>query len=495
MDEDADVPAGSTANTKRILHGYANPVGAPLPTVNWWKGKLRPYESALSFAACFCALNGIPAKQHEHFFGYAVGEEWRLDQAGLQRIAALLQEASASVESVFVPTVRLELTAYWAAPSLDGVRYCRHCAQLGYHSYLHEVAWLDRCPFHLTELTWVPNQSEGTSRAKRKLGTLTALLRSHCRGWPLTDDGDAVLQQRMKEGYLPLLQAWTQQAREAGARLSTILHWDASEPGAARTHSAEHLRCIAPMPHALTLLTRHPDPAWDVDIRHFSDDVKAELLRLDSVARLWTIFDFFKRVAAQSRDAPPFIGRLRAAQQALDERHGACRCHWAIERAGWVYHWVKVRPPGSPRWNGKCPYRVAIDALELHWGDPSRVLSRRKTHEDLLGFIESSRVIRDAGLIDFAEGANVSPQGYLYAYPQIWPCCIWRESSPLTSLLHTMAEFEVDAAVDELTVWLDAINEETPPVEREGFEDLVRLREEENGLSVLRWIRTGTPNA
>lgn len=67
--------------------------------------------------------------------------------------------------------------------------------------------------------------------------------------------------------------------------------------------------------------------------------------------------------------------------------------------------------------------------------------------------------MHDAGLVEYTPAANVSPEGYLYTHPQVWPCCEWNTSSPLTELMNTAAEFEIDTAVRKTLKWLVALEQ------------------------------------
>ncbi|UIF88479.1 hypothetical protein [Cupriavidus sp. UYPR2.512] len=59
--------------------------------------------------------------------------------------------------------------------------------------------------------------------------------------------------------------------------------------------------------------------------------------------------------------------------------------------------------------------------------------------------------------------------------------------SPLTGLLDTMIEWEIESAMNALTSWLDAIDRGTHPFARGHPQPSIRLGETEDGLSRVRW--------
>lgn len=152
-------------------------------------------------------------------------------------------------------------------------------------------------------------------------------------------------------------------------------------------------------------------------------------------------------------------------------------------------HWVQVHPYEWPHWNCTCPYDVALQELELNWGRVDRVLSYRKAQQEELRFIQDSREMYDAGFIGYTPTAHVSPEGYL-CYPQaVLPYCEWILNSPLTELFSAMAEFEVEAAFNKLSKWLDDIDDGHMPDSHDAHSDYVRLCETEEGLLLIKWTK------
>lgn len=124
--------------------------------INWWPGALRPFESALSFASRFCELNAISLAQYELFFGIDANSAGKLATHDIQRIASLLDEDEELVQSVFCQPISVSDCVEHRSPQLRNrlgdIQYCPKCIELGYHSYVHEMPWLAKCPFHLVSL-------------------------------------------------------------------------------------------------------------------------------------------------------------------------------------------------------------------------------------------------------------------------------------------------------------------------------------------------------
>jgi hypothetical protein len=470
---------------------------APYPSVNWWPGKLRPFESLMSFAARFCALNGITIWELESFLGHRLDNGSCFTQDDLCRIASLLSENLSLVETVFVQTIQLSDCGQYGLPciehSSEEIHYCQRCAEFGYHSYLHDAPWLARCPFHFTSLKTYSNSDYKDTIFSRKIDSLSRLMMANCRAWPRSDEGDFEIFKFERNVCLQLLSAWTKNVRATAIELSQGQFWDCDEQDRFETKSYKpgigRLRKLEHMPALIEPLFTTVGEAWQLETRRFPLETKFQLHRLRKYARFWRIFNFYKNVAARANNPPPFIAKLRATQMALKERHGKCRCRWGREKAGWWgYHWIKTHPEEWPYLNLKCPYDVALEDLELAWGHPDRVLSSRLAEAERSRFLRECGIMHDAGLIEYTSNANISPEGYLYAVPQVWPCCEWKETSSLTELLNTAAEFEIDSASIEIDKWLDAIDVgSTPPSEWKTITGCVRLCETEEGLLLIKW--------
>lgn len=467
-----------------------------LPEVNWWPGKLRYYESPLSFAANFCSLNCINLKEFQKFFGYNVGQEWRLTREDLWRIAFLLNEDINVVESVFYTSVHLGYRdAYHVRGkkgNSDSVHYCPRCADLGYHSLLHELPWLKRCPFHLRSLDIASCTGVNDTIASRRVNSIKNLMLSRCRTWPRCEQIDPFISNARENVYLRLLSAWTRNSSDAAEEFSRGEFWDSDLYDRIEERTYKHLigrlQKLEPMPELIEPLFVTKGEKCHLETRHFPINVRDEIIRLRPNISFWMIFAFYKDVAIRSDQPPPYIGKLRAVQDQLKRRHGECCCSWRREKAGWDYHWLRTDPGRLSNGRLLCPYEVALEELELKWGNKYDVLSNRKAHEEIYFFFQQSKAMCDADLIEYTPEANVNAEGYLYTYPQVWTCYEWKKTSPLRDLLNATAEFEIDSAQFKINRWLDMIEKNrVHPSTRDEPGKCVRLRETDDGLLLIKW--------
>lgn len=465
---------------------------ASYPSINWWPCNLRPYESVMSFATRFCSFNGITLRQYEEFFGYEIGNERSLSGADISRIASMLNEEVSLVQTVLAPSITFANCGFSnlsrADSYSDAVRYCEKCAALGYHSYLHEAHWLAKCPLHHIDLKSYPSPNRSGPVFKRRIAAFKKLMKSSCKEWPRNvQEGQEI----DIEEKLALVSNWMKRAVSASNRMAQGQFWYSVHGIGNSDLSCEQalgqLRTLEPMAKDIEPLFAPGSENWQVEIRRFSFQVKTELQRVKEYISFELLFDFYKKISAYSMPPPPFITKLRAGQDAIRERHAKCHCAWGRLDAGWHTHWVKADPDGWPHWGCVCPYTVALEELEQNWGRMDIALSKRKLEEERERIIRRSHEAFDAGLIGYAANANVSPKGYLYEYPQVWPCCEWLHQSALSELLNLAAELEIEAAMMGITSWLDNINAGACPDTRDDPPYCIRICETEEGVSLLKW--------
>ncbi|MBV1777455.1 hypothetical protein KSF73_17165 [Burkholderiaceae bacterium DAT-1] len=466
-----------------------------LTEVNWWPGKLRYYESPLSLAASFCALNGISLKEYESYMGYTVGNESLLDRDALYRIASLLNEDITIIESIFISSVQHEDNSINTFPyekrNSDTVRYCPQCAEFGFHSHLHELSWLKLCPLHLRSLKSTYAGNKSSSIASRRVDALTRLMLSHCRSWPRSEQVDSFISHSRENVHLRLLVEWRRNANDEMTKFSRGEIWsgDFYKIFDERTNKDHigRLRKLEPMPELIEPLFVTLGENYKLEMRHFPGNVRDELHRLSPHTPFWMIFNFYKEVSLRSIHPPSYMIKLRAVQSHLRERHGVCRCSWRRERAGWSYHWLRVDPERLRCLQLPCPYDVALEFLEHEWGNSYDILSIRNAEKRNIAFIQQAKEMHDADLIDYTPEANVSPEGYLHIFQQAWRCCEWKKTSVLTDLMNTTAEFEIDSALFKVIQWLDKIEIGAHPSEIYNSNKCVYLKETEQELVLIKW--------
>ncbi|WP_080487071.1 hypothetical protein [Burkholderia ubonensis] len=466
------------------------------PSVNWWPGNLRPYESRLSFLARFSELNGVNVRACLKFFQVDLEENTPLPESQIVRISFILNETLSLVRGVFSPPLNFSDCGSYAPPAAvrdrHFIRYCEKCAHYGYHSYLHDVSWLSQCPFHLTELKSALVEIHAKPIAVQHLEALKYVMRVCCKGWPHGSSGSFP---ELRQAHIESLVDWVTRARSVAASLSQGEIWRSGD-GAylgdlSPAQAIGQLRTLAPMPTNIEPLFREHDCTWRMESRQFARQARLEFERLGehhlSFAR---VFDFYKTLSAHLPNPPSFVVRLRAVQDVLKSRHGSCHCRWGLVYGGWNnWHWILVHPDEWPHEGCTCPFEAARAELELGWGRFEQVSSRRQEDEENFRLFTLSNEMHDAGLISYTKDAAVRPDGFLYIDQDLWSCCEWRQDSSLTDLFEMAAAWEVESAFSAQIAWLDSIERGIRPSERNDPKYCVRLRATEEGLSLVRWTK------
>lgn len=400
-------------------------------SINWWSEALRPYESLYSFAARFCVLNKIDVKPFEAYFDLDVGRHDQLSGSQLDRVASILNAQRTLVATVFgsagstfsaVDTERLV-----RQDKTHSVRYCPRCVELGYHSRLHEVPWLERCLLHLCVLKQETYKGDRSNRtlSMQAFDTVVHLMMSNCKVWPRWNEGDLMIAKFGQSTYLRLLSDWLKNVRNFNERQTSEQVWT-SDSETRREYTFKHfiarLNSLEQMPEPLKLMVPPVETSWRFIIYNYSTEVRKELSRTQQYAPFWMIFSLFKMVCARSGHSHAFMVKLRSAQTKLHEKHGMCQCRWAWHESGWSSHWRQVIPELGPYWSYQCPYEVAREELESGWGNPT--LSLRKAQQVDFSFIEQVNLLREANLITYASDAVLLPNGQLATAPQVWPVSI-----------------------------------------------------------------------
>lgn len=463
------------------------------PSVNWWPNNVRPYESELSFLARFCALNCIPPRT---CFDFLKMESWSYfppSEGDIARVSSLLREDRARLLQLFQHAVDLQECGSYAPPRERekgwSVRYCPACVRHGYHSYLHEVSWLSKCPIHMTDLIRVSAIGSGKMAARRVL-TLKRLMQEHCASWPdYARDGFPT----REPGALQVLASWVRDACEAAQKMKRGERWRSGESThlghLSMAQAIGQLRALAPMPTEIEPLFTECGGTWVAHREHFSSVAKRELERLNARGLSFdSLFRFYKDTGETSDGSPAWY--CKTVQQGIKERHGTCRCQWEHVKGPFSeFYWVKVVAEELGPLSFQCPFEVALTELELDWGRRGRALSARLAQRDMYRFLEKSRAMRDAGVLSYKAGASLSPDGYLYAMQDVWPCCEWDQDSPLLDLFRTAARWEIECAHSAITRWLDNIDQGIEPFRRDDPLYCVRLYDDDDGLSLVRWSK------
>lgn len=465
------------------------------PTVNWWRGNLRMYESRLSLAARFARLNRISVSQCETYFDGVLSEYHMPDPDRLAEVADLLDEDLATLRETFYPSLDLprgpEAPTKRANPD-KAVRYCENCAALGYHSYLHEHMWLSRCPFHAVPLKLAYLRVQTGTNYDRRCQTLGQIMSDACPYWPST--GQHTFEPDNYESFA-WLSNWIARVSKASALFSKRRVWSCAEQIfpkiGADTHMVGRLHALEPIPFTMRSLFDEIQDGWGAHIQRFPLQAKRELSEVSDLD-LNSLFSIYKRIAGYAATPPGFARDTDSCIQELQSRHAACCCEWGREKAGWAYHWVRVHPDDWPRWNMVCPYTVAREQLELATGRRLEVLTRRQREDEEMELIVRSHALLERGLIGMTPGANASPEGRLYSVPQIWPPMEWVGTPWLNAVLDAATQCEVSALYSSLDEWLDDIAHGNSPAQFTAPPLLIWLSETEDGLVLIKWHRKRT---
>lgn len=462
------------------------------PTVNWWKGNLRRYESVTSFVSRFAHMNGITIPQCELYFREELwsGENIGLDE--LERLAELLDEDADTLQETFIHNIRLPHTVGIDVPANRGakyIRYCVDCAGLGYHSYLHEQTWLARCPFHAKPLSIAHYQlSYGTNRV-RGCHALSQVMRAACECWP-NAQRDAFDPESFEK--FVSLRIWISRLLNTPEIIRKPRIWNSVQQpfpeSKEDTHVIARLHALAPMPDDLKILFHYVEEGWGASIRRFPIDAKQAIEKVSDMGIPW-LLSMYKAIAVYSAVEPEFVQTLKGFTHELQEHQSKCRCEWGRERGGYEYHWVFVDPENWPHWHLKCPFAVAHEALELATHQRLEpTLSQRRIRDDAK-FTADFQILLERGLVGLAPNAKASTYGTLDGVQEAWPPVAWIGTPWLNAVLDAAAHYEMLSLYNSLRDWLRDIAEGRPPNDRRELRPPIWLCESEEGLVLIYWHR------
>lgn len=195
---------------------------------NWPRGTLRSFESTASISAKLAIYNHVGVFHYvREVYSRSLPALARLLREPLYRVRDALErpawvsEVDALIDKSLIPReaeMRSRSGFTWRAPH----RYCSDCMSSFYHSWMHDISWLDHCFVHrATPLTRMPffNFLTGESPSVRHLHdawkpALVTYIRT-----PHAFDG-------------PLARLSNRTLRGAGRALGTMFVPDTSKPGA-----------------------------------------------------------------------------------------------------------------------------------------------------------------------------------------------------------------------------------------------------------------------
>jgi len=363
-----------------------------VPRVNWGHGRLRSLESIASFSATFCNLNGICLLELSKFLkGYLDVPQWppsSLDAHALRQLCALLDESEEVVASVISPLAwqnehPILREIQFGVRHDDDLHFCPECVAQGYHSALHEVSWLSRCPIHRASLSRSPVAAAGGNRFHLYCGALTTCLSDAKTGWPQSPTGDDIDWSMRTQPLIDIV-AWTTRSMAELARLGEVI-WVAGQQGVDidRATAVGIMEALAPAPTWFDQVAI-PHQTLQLNVEHFDASaltaVQSTGLAINELCWLYRLTNLtFRR-----REIEP---RLLYLNNWLTKNHRKCKCAWAWSRYS---GWSPLRLGDTPPWGSVCPYDKLSQELRHAWqcdGDtianryrPSRVECVRVEH-------------------------------------------------------------------------------------------------------------------
>jgi hypothetical protein len=461
------------------------------PTVNWWRGNLRPHESKISLIARFSNLNGIKYVACEKFFDSILGAENSLNEAAITKLAGTLGEDLGILKTVLEETVNLGRRHDFCLQPLKRhgeIRYCELCALVGYHSYVHEYRWLALCPIHGTPLKTSSVPISAGTIQYRRCKALTNLMQTACPQWPNAGTQPIVLEDYDDFNWLC---NWAERIAITASQFSKNKIWSNIDrlfpEDEGYGQKLGQLHALDPIPDSRKRLFSEVQLDWEAEIIHFPMEAKKELARVAELG-ISPLVTMFTRIATYSAQPYGFVEKVEVCRQQLSTTHQHSRCEWRRDSPRVNCSWYKV-PPGDIYWRATCPYKVAVEELELAVGRRMEVLSRRHREQERQDLIAHSVELLKHKLIGFTVDANVSPDGSLVWHPQVWPCLEWIGTLWLNTVLDQIVQFEVQSVFESLIGWLDSIEEEGHPYSYKEFSPTIRLSEVDDGLVLVRWQR------
>lgn len=462
----------------------------PLPKANWGRGRLQRYQSFLSFAATFCALNLLKPRRFrdywENSFPRCEGD------AGLSRIASFLDEPMDVVETVFGDGWHANfgwISRREGFPWSNTVSYCPACIAMGFHSHFHEDPKLSRCLTHHIELRRSYLPPRVSCRSDQYVESLTQLFEQACESWPvkvaqIQMHSDAESHAQLNE-YL----RWEDYARHAmdgWHGLNCTLH-DLPQPyrfshldiqlgrlawGRAMSEKLSDSLVVKPWSVTPIIYQCHDDLAHEM----------AELVDKLDFTILLRIYRTSKLLEAGEVSYRPLVDNV-IDTLVLDHDPEQCQCSWGKTRyAGWMqFASREVRK----FYSSLCPHRYAAKELSDEW--IRAIPEERGTLESALFFYQRGVAL----LIDRGLGQVISSVGDKWGreLPLVRLHC----SLDALRLLDIILSMLMKAHIEELLHWIAAIRAGTRPDYRDYFPPSVFLVRNHRGIdSVLSWPTGGS---
>ncbi|WP_321903264.1 TniQ family protein [Burkholderia cenocepacia] len=454
---------------------------------------MRRYESALGIFLRFCELNRISVRRAEGILPIRPHQPYRSPDEEAERLAGVLDEPISVVRTMFLPQLSLDNCGGYSINFLlkersdKAIRYCPECVRFGYHSVFHEVAWLEKCPFHGMQLK-ISRSNYGRILDMRILA-LRRVMRANCQSWPLVANGSTDCG---NDDIVKAIVDWADCTSAAAKRLSEmdffIFGWNAFYANSSFLRRLGQLCEINPPSAAIKPYMKCFDVEWEreyklfdsLPIRNFTNDCEKISLSI--------LFDFYVKTQVLSPTPPTFVGRYRNMLSDLRNRHATCHCKWlGVTSTNGLISWRKNDSSGK-NFDEQCPYEVVFAKLEERWGNWQEVYGKRRARQEFGRLIAVSQNIRDFGFIKLASDRATNRDEYFERLHDLIGNFTWDVDVSIIHLLNTAAMWLIEAEVVTLNTWLSRIDDGgRPPILHIPGEG-VHLQNSDAGVRLMRWI-------
>lgn len=466
-----------------------------LPRINWGRGRLVRFTSQGSFAAQFCALNNLTARQFRTFiekFG-GVGSPHTFTSVSNRNakvIAELLDEPCAIVRTMCADIVQLpscsgQLSEFGNNWRKGYVSYCPACVADGYHASFHEALWLYRCPIHATPL----ERYQFRGGFDRYIESLTNIFSANLRNWPQFDC-DKIRQNTRSSNRLRKLKGWMERLR----KIDEQIRMNGTSSFLSMSYQFEHIglllgrlnaRITIPAEVYEILLVR--PIRQDIEARQIDGKASRALLEILKTISLNELIYVYIKTSAFFEKNRKFRERAISAIEAIRKLHQNCLCSWA-----WQSSWMWF-----PVTHGRldafvCPYAYAIEELISEWvsfawpsSKPRRPIWDYSFYKFRVEDLPKSRLAR---YLDYdVPNENVSFSNCRFVMPDL------RIGECVEDAIDSYLVEEVESHYQDLFSWLESIKSDKMP-QRLTWPTGVSFFYWEEILSVISWRLVDKPN-
>lgn len=451
-----------------------------IPSINWGRGRLRPFESYYSFASKFCKLNAITPKQFRDFLSRECGIDAALqglNKNSFHRLSKILDEPCVIVKTLF--------TEHYALPwrfgniavtqrndhQQDRLLYCPICAQAGYHAFFHQHPWLAKCLLHREPLKNAPNlrfwhaNCYFDSLVKRLDNTLSEL------------DMDWVAQsfkspqednQKIRKGLAGYLHWLSFLKSQTSFLESTRPQWDIWDT----TYFSDYhvlfsrLNWLKSAPASVKSCLAFDVLELTPKIIQLQENCFDHLTHPNREFSLEDIIWFYGITSLLTGNADDSIIAIQNYTNLLSTHHRHCDCQWLMDTStdNWTHHSNRI----IWGYGLQCPFELAENYLKEKWICPlANEISRSNRHNNALYYIYmADRLIAD-GL-----AKALSPTPCIPIFNPIWtgqPYVEWAANQKLTTALKKIIECEVQKDISGISRWLNRFNPGQKPQEMKKF--------------------------